>query len=188
MQSVSRNACLPLTTTIKSPNELAVCPCIFMGLCLLTFRRCVSLSIILGAILFLLGPHLWCHSNSCHPHLPWLLSKRALAAMSVPPSVESPNVADARRPVKAGIPFARPDVIHPKLVGAASIVPNNMLRHKWKPVKYGCLTCHCHWPIYATSFKHFYPWFCFLLVGIVTYYCLSPPMLLQLSSQPPVGY
>lgn len=57
------------------------------------------------------------------------------------------SVADARRPVKAGTPFARPDPTHPKLVGAAGIIPNNMLKHKRKPVKYGCLTCDLHMPV-----------------------------------------
>ncbi|KAL0021311.1 hypothetical protein WJX77_002429 [Trebouxia sp. C0004] len=31
--------------------------------------------------------------------------------------------------VQLGIPFARPTPAHPKLVGAAGIVPNNMLKH-----------------------------------------------------------
>lgn len=48
------------------------------------------------------------------------------------------SVADARRPMKAGTPFTRPALTHPKLVGAAGTVPNNMLKHKWKPAKYGC--------------------------------------------------
>ena len=49
------------------------------------------------------------------------------------------NIADANRKVKAGTPFTRPDFTHPKLVGAAGIVPNNMTKHKRKPVKYGCI-------------------------------------------------
>lgn len=49
-----------------------------------------------------------------------------------------PNVADANRKVKPGTPFARPSLTHPKMVGAAGIVPNNMLKHKRKPVRYDC--------------------------------------------------
>lgn len=49
-----------------------------------------------------------------------------------------PNAADANRKVKAGTPFTRPNLIHHKLIGAAGIVPNNMHKHKQKPVKYEC--------------------------------------------------
>ncbi|KAL3157603.1 hypothetical protein ABBQ32_012053 [Trebouxia sp. C0010 RCD-2024] len=48
--------------------------------------------------------------------------------------------AYARRPMKAGTPFTRPALTHPKLVGAAGTVPNNMLKHKWKPAKEPDLT------------------------------------------------
>ena len=44
--------------------------------------------------------------------------------------------ADADRKVKPGVPFARPGPAHPKFVGAAGMVPNNMLKHKWKEPRY----------------------------------------------------
>ena len=49
------------------------------------------------------------------------------------------SIADANRKVKAGTPFIRPGLTHPKLVGAAGIVPNNMLKHKRKTIKYDCI-------------------------------------------------
>ena len=84
---------------------------------------------------------LWTIRNVCliftgdkSTHVPALLLCSVLVLLALLSLVDvfSSISADAKRKVKVGIPFARPGPTHPKLVGAAGMVPNNMRKHNWK--------------------------------------------------------
>ncbi|KAA6425245.1 MAG: hypothetical protein FRX49_04740 [Trebouxia sp. A1-2] len=47
-------------------------------------------------------------------------------------ALQTLEMQDANCKVQPGVPFARPTLAHPKMVGAAGMVPNNMLKHQRK--------------------------------------------------------